>query len=563
MKKLSLIEMIQFAILSEGRAEDVLRKYENQGVTKEIIDKFVQGQNDIDPAINNKYLEWMVQQYLNNKNTNEIINAVNTWHKNLNKIDSTLISNHYPDWTTNKELLLIAKNPKDINSYKTLDVLQNIGRYAEKKLSKNEEEKIIKAETRLVYDDDNFQIRVPLSYQASCKYGAGTAWCTRLPDTDNYFKKYSEHSILFYVIDKKMSSRPEHPMFKVAVQMNKESGNVNIWNSRDTNVGSDMDYFFPPEMVKAMNEYRLKYIVDYGRIIDEINKTAAEMAINIGDWSKTSDGPFMLTNGIYFIIPAFELKNKRIVFQLIKEATVIDKTNFEIPSLYIKEIEDIAIEHNYNQDLIYKWLENIFKYIETTWDTIMEKFDRLIDYNNIHDMIEDKINDRLFVGGWDFTPVRIPNDNNYTSEFVSIRNIDEYTYVLTIIIDFNKNNFILRAEEKQNDTDERGYNDQVMPFDPNLLNDQQLFLKKFLNWENFVLTLILPEEMEEAPEFSDLTLNDFAGTYKSPMYGNFTAELINGDELHLKSDRMRSHNVMTTVDQFRYVMHKLELKKVK
>ena len=163
MKKLSLIEMIQFAILSEGRAEDVLRKYENQGVTKEIIDKFVQGQNDIDPAINNKYLEWMVQQYLNNKNTNEIINAVNTWYKNLNKIDSTLISNHYPDWITNKELLLIAKNPKDINSYKTLDILQNIGRYAEKKLSKNEEEKIIKAETRLVYDDNNFQIRVPLS----------------------------------------------------------------------------------------------------------------------------------------------------------------------------------------------------------------------------------------------------------------------------------------------------------------------------------------------------------------------------------------------------------------
>ena len=81
----SLLSLLKETLLSEGRAEDVLRKYENRDVTKETIDAFVQGQNDIDPAINNKYLEWMVQQYINNKNINDIINVVSTWHKNLAK----------------------------------------------------------------------------------------------------------------------------------------------------------------------------------------------------------------------------------------------------------------------------------------------------------------------------------------------------------------------------------------------------------------------------------------------------------------------------------------------
>lgn len=553
--------MIQLAILSEGRAEDILRKYEKEGITKAVVDAFVQAQNDIDPSINNKYLEWMVQQYLIDNNTGAIVDAVRKWHKNINKIDSTLISNRFPDWTRNKELTLIAKNPKDINSYKTFNYLQTIANDAEKRLSKNEEEKIIKAETRLVYEDSHFQIRVPLSYQASCKYGAGTAWCTRLPDTDNYFKSYSEKSILFYVIDKKMPSNPEHPMFKVAVQMNKENGSVNIWNSRDENIGDNMDYFFPPEMVEAMNAYRKKYVVDYNEIYTEIKRIMSNVSIDIGDWSTVGDGEFILSNGIYYVIPIFELKNEIVKFQLIKDTTVISTNQISLTPLIIKEIEDIAIEHDYNKDLMYQWVDKVFTYIKTNWDRVMKKFNKLIDYDQIHDMIEEKIND--YSGSWNFMTIKSPTETNYMSEFASTQIIDKYTYTLTIVIDFNKSLFTLRAEEKTSDTDEQGYSDQVMSFDPETLNEPLVFIKHFTNWEKFIITLILPEEMEYDAATANLTLKDLAGEYKSPIYGKFTVEIINDEELHLKSDRMKTHNVMTTVDQFRYVMYNLQLTKVK
>ena len=43
-----------------------------------------------------------------------------------------------------------------------------------------------------VYDYDWLML-IPLTYQASCKYGANTQWCVASRDTDTHFKYIPLH----------------------------------------------------------------------------------------------------------------------------------------------------------------------------------------------------------------------------------------------------------------------------------------------------------------------------------------------------------------------------------
>jgi hypothetical protein len=52
------------------------------------------------------------------------------------------------------------------------------------------------------YEDDEYIIGTPLTYEASLTYGSGTKWCTASKDTSNHFYSYSK-SLLIYYISKK------------------------------------------------------------------------------------------------------------------------------------------------------------------------------------------------------------------------------------------------------------------------------------------------------------------------------------------------------------------------
>lgn len=159
--------LIKKILLQEGRVEDMKKKYPEQ---EDIVDFFVNN----DPSNNNKYLQWMMKQVVNNgQESGFVLSLVRHFHQNVQRLQK-----------------------KDINQYKTLQQLQDdlskIGK------SEGEKERKIKRDgAHVVFENDNVIALRPLNHEASCKYGAGTKWCVTMKGTDKYWKDYTEKTSTF------------------------------------------------------------------------------------------------------------------------------------------------------------------------------------------------------------------------------------------------------------------------------------------------------------------------------------------------------------------------------
>lgn len=181
----------------------------------------------IDPSGNQKYLMWALKHIrgngkfhpflvnhfvmnavrdgiemfhdLQNKLTPETIQKVTSWKagdKDFTVLGSTRSSygrSRYPVRLLEK----IMKSPKDINSYDDpflfLDLMESI----EKLPSKSD----IKKEGIKLLNNEYWSVIVPLTYRASCAYGAGTRWCTTAKEGPAQFNRYQTNvSSLFYFI---------------------------------------------------------------------------------------------------------------------------------------------------------------------------------------------------------------------------------------------------------------------------------------------------------------------------------------------------------------------------
>lgn len=548
-----LLKLLEQSLLMEGRVEDVLRKYDGK-ISPEVVNQFVMAQNQIDPAINNKYLDWMVKTFIDGQSADAIIKAIDVWHKNVHKIDAELISDRYPDFIENKDLQRIIKNPTDINSYKDLAFLQTIGNDAQKKLSKAEEDKIIQGETRLVYQDNQYQIRVPLTHRSSCKYGRGTAWCTRLPDSDNYFKNYTKEGVLFYIIDKTMPSRADHPMFKVAVLMNKEKGDVQIFNARDTQIGTNLSHFFPPEMIQAMKDYRDKYIIDLNALTKLIHKLMGSSQVDIHGWVlNNAMGQNTLTNGRYSINVIVDLKNNIVALNLIFNSKSIISHNWSIPGALVKNLEDIAIEQKSNPAMIKSWIDELFNKISASWNEIMTHFQPNIDAMDIHWEINSQIN--KYTGNWRFESDVIPTENNRKSVFKSVRIIPvdgvDVPYTILLVLDYMKQQYVLKCEEDRGHNQKEQYEDQIYPFKKALLKDKNQMVNAFLEWTNEIVAMVYTEQWQAYTEQDDpKDLQKLAGKYTSKKYGAFTVEIDNDGKIHVYSEKLGTHYLIQNIKAF-------------
>lgn len=91
---------------------------------------------------------------------------------------------------------LIEKN--DITTYETFkEIIAEIGK-AEDRMN----EKILETYTHIIFEDDDWKILRPLSYESSLKYGANTKWCTASKSTRSSFDSYTKDGILIYCVSK-------------------------------------------------------------------------------------------------------------------------------------------------------------------------------------------------------------------------------------------------------------------------------------------------------------------------------------------------------------------------
>ena len=203
-------------VLSEGRKEDVLKKYPQYAET---IDTFFTGDND--PSGNNKYLAKMVKflehemkswkegnSVAGNVPDEELVNRY--MYATARRVKHSVI-----DFHKMLKYMKGAKQSTDINAYKSLFDLQKALDEAEKVKDKKEQEKIHKAKMRedadRIYQDKTTLVIRPQSEDASCYYGQGTKWCISATQGQNYWNDYTQEqgAIFFFILDKEVTKKAD------------------------------------------------------------------------------------------------------------------------------------------------------------------------------------------------------------------------------------------------------------------------------------------------------------------------------------------------------------------
>jgi len=239
-------------VLLENRVDDVKEKFPE--VDPEIIEYFVRH----DPSGNNKYLEWMVKAITHKPtlqtigeilNDNElgwgepagfIVNLIQKFHELLPYMKNVSTNDLYQYRFTDSEMINFLGN----------DLLK-----AKELKDNKEKDKKAKKNSDKIYEDSNWLVVRPKTWEASCVYGAGTKWCTTNKESDHHFKRETDRNFLIYVIDKNKSS--SDVLYKVAWQvpyaknMSKRYGTqfsdaidvdltsgIKLWNAEDTNIGN-------------------------------------------------------------------------------------------------------------------------------------------------------------------------------------------------------------------------------------------------------------------------------------------------------------------------------------
>lgn len=122
---------------------------------------------------------------------------------------------------------LIEQN--DLSRYKDFDSLLHQLEIAENKAI----EKEMETQVARVFEDDEWLLLRPLTFESSKKYGASTKWCTTTEHNPEYFNKYARRGVLIYCISKTRR-------YKVAsfYSLDKSEPEFSWWNEKDTRIDS-------------------------------------------------------------------------------------------------------------------------------------------------------------------------------------------------------------------------------------------------------------------------------------------------------------------------------------
>ena len=84
-----------------------------------------------------------------------------------------------------------------------------------------EKYKIADDERIKLYETEDFLLVIPLTYTASCKYGANTKWCVTEKDDDEMFQRHDKIAGLGFLIVKNPSLQEKFNNSKFAFYINK------------------------------------------------------------------------------------------------------------------------------------------------------------------------------------------------------------------------------------------------------------------------------------------------------------------------------------------------------
>jgi hypothetical protein len=254
-------------LLIEGRKEDLEKKY-SKTYSQEQLDYILN-----DPFIkktNYKYGDFLLKNL--------------SWPAKSEIEDVISLLKKFDKFSKNLE-------KKDINQYVDLsDLSIELSDYK----SKNQSKKIDDTETEKVYEDPNILIVRPLTHKSSCKYGAGTRWCTTDYDKTHYDRYTSGTQGLYYIILKKFDQ--SNKFYKIAIH--KSSSSEDEWyDAKDEPFSKREKEVFnlgAPKIIQTINNHYEKLK----------NEKGSDLLNNVFDDNDTS-ASFDVSKDLKVDVPVF------------------------------------------------------------------------------------------------------------------------------------------------------------------------------------------------------------------------------------------------------------------
>jgi hypothetical protein len=245
----NVINEVMSMLLVEDRRSDLLTKFKSLNInwptrtTEENKDELFRLIWDRDLSPTKKYIPWLFRQIelnpgLNPYSLDDTMFDISTYMELIEKRTNKGIETDFQNRLKNGDLQNFAlvydkilKAPKDINSYDSINALREYYKHIKEYTFAKDEIKKAKKESKKLYEDANYLIVQPLSYTASCVYGAGTKWCVSSRDTDRHFEDYTRSSKFVYVINKKSNDR-KYGKFALRIPNNKKES-TEVWDQQD------------------------------------------------------------------------------------------------------------------------------------------------------------------------------------------------------------------------------------------------------------------------------------------------------------------------------------------
>jgi hypothetical protein len=246
-------------LIAEGRKEDLRKKYEEKFSADpehiELLD-YALGHPFL-AQTNFKYGDFLLKNLHPNSSIEEIIDDIELI-KEFDRFQQSL-------------------EEKDINKYSFAGLKNAIQSHKEK--SKSQQNKFDSSGAKKIYEDSNILIVKPLTYEASCKYGSGTRWCTTMANTPTYFDQYTSGNdqALYYVILKKFDRH--NKFYKIAIH--KKIGEETWYDSTDermTEREKDVFNLGAPKVIQTIRN-------DWN---EELEKNQSKIFKKMFDWENYS-----------------------------------------------------------------------------------------------------------------------------------------------------------------------------------------------------------------------------------------------------------------------------------
>ena len=275
MSRINLVEMVSNELIVSEGLTNCRKKYLDTNIVSEDLFNIIMG---IDPTQQLKYVDWAFKHLYNDYKTAD--NTLELENRNLlNAID--LLRSALTTFDTGVSRKLIPKN--DINQYKSIAELADATRDVDVSKSKKEKKKEDKyKETELVYEDADYIIVSPQSWESSKRWGVGTKWCITEEDSDQYWIQYvySNRLKFYFVLNKRIDSRTD-PVGKVAIGVDDYDTIQECFNAQDSRI-SDTAFLGilkndgVPTDIFVHDGYEEMVAVDGENIISSLEETLQE-----------------------------------------------------------------------------------------------------------------------------------------------------------------------------------------------------------------------------------------------------------------------------------------------